>query len=192
MPIDSTMRSFVESLLEDNLPPFYTYHNLGHTLYVTGKAVEIGQHEQCGEKELGLLYTAGLWHDTGYIHTYVNHEEAGCTLATQYLPGFGLKPDEIETICGMIMATKIPQSPKNKLEEIIADADLEYLGTEQAGTLAGALFHELRHLNPSLTEAEWNRTQVSFLENHHYFTSYCKKNKEPLKSAYLGSLVKKR
>lgn len=55
----------------------------------------------------------------------------------------------------MIMATKIPQSPKNKLEEIIADADLEYLGTDEAAKKADDFFKELHHLHPSLTKEEW-------------------------------------
>lgn len=191
MHTDSSMREFIKNLLNDNLPPFYTYHNLDHTLYVAAKTREIGEQENCTESELELLYTAGLWHDTGYIHTYVNHEEAGCTLASQYLPGFGFSEEEIELVCGMIMATKIPQSPKNKLEEIIADADLEYLGTEDAASKADLFFKELRHLDPLLTEAEWNRTQISFLQNHHYFTPYCTKHTAPSKSAYLDSLLKK-
>ena len=178
------------SLLKDNLPPFYTYHNHEHTLYVADKAVEIGKNENCLNEELELLYVAGLWHDTGYIHTYVNHEEAGCTLAAQYLPGFGLNTEKIERICGMIMATKIPQSPKNKFESIIADADLEYLGTEEAGRTADRFFQELQHLNPSVTRSEWNRMQVSFLQKHRYFTDFCRKYKEPVKQAYLGTLVK--
>ena len=49
-------------------------------------------------------------------------------MAKEELPKFGLSEKDIELICGMIMATKIPQNPKTKLEKIIADADLEYLG----------------------------------------------------------------
>ena len=89
----------------------------------------------------------------------------------------------------MIMATKIPQSPQNKLEEIIADADLEYLGTESAGVKADLFFNELQHLNPSLTKAEWDKTQISFLQQHHYFTGFCKENREQVKTAYLQWLI---
>ena len=87
------------------------------------------------------------------------------------------------------MATKTPQSPQNKLGEIIADADLEYLGTDSAKQKAHNLFLELHHLDPSLTKEAWNQIEISFISQHHYFTNYCKENKEPMKQAYLRTLI---
>ena len=188
MQSKQSMEVFVISFLQTYLPPFYYYHNYEHSLYVMEKAVEIGQQENCSAAEIELLRAAALWHDAGYIKTYADHEEAGCVLARQYLPEYGFTAEDVNKICGMIMATKIPQSPKNKLEEIIADADLEYLGTEDAGAKADLFFKELHQLNPSLTKAEWNKTQVSFLQEHKYFTTFCKKNREPVKNDYLTRL----
>lgn len=183
------MRLFVTGLLKNNLPTYYYYHNTEHTLYVADRAAEIGRQEKCNEKEIDLLIIAALWHDTGFIKTYTGHEEAGCELAHHYLSEFGCLAEDIQRVCGMIMATKIPQSPNNKLEEIIADADLEYLGTETVAMKAYNLFRELQHLNPLLTEEEWNGVQISFLQKHHYFTRFCKENREPLKLMYLKKLV---
>jgi uncharacterized protein len=182
------MKGFVVDLLKIKLSPFYYYHNHEHTLYVMDRAIEIGQHENCTEKEIDLLTTAALWHDTGFINTYTRHEEESCILARQYLPAFGYSPADINSICGMIMATRLPQSPQNKLETIVADADLEYLGTPLAGMGAERLFKELHSLNPSLTKEQWHTTQVSFLQAHHYFTQFCKENREPVKLAYLHRL----
>ena len=183
------MKEFVINLLNENLGPFYYYHNYKHTLYVLDKAVEIGKHENCTAKEIELLSAAALWHDTGYINTYAGHEAESCVLAQKYLPNYGFSTTDINIICSMIMVTRIPQSPQNKLEEIIADADLEYLGTESAGVKADLFFNELQHLNPSLTKADWNKTQISFLQQHHYFTGFCKQNREPLKATYLSNLL---
>lgn len=184
------MKEFVIDMLNNNLSRIYYYHNYEHTLYVMEKAVEIGQAENCTEEEIKLLKAAALWHDSGYINTYKDHEAAGCVLARQYLPEYGYLPGEIDTICGMIMATRIPQSPKNKLEEVIADADLEYLGTAGAGLKADIFFKELHLLDPILTKAEWNRTQIAFLQKHRYFTTYCRQKLEPLKQLYLQRLEK--
>ncbi|MBL0183523.1 MAG: HD domain-containing protein [Chitinophagaceae bacterium] len=183
------LEEFVINFLKTNLPPFYYYHNYEHSLYVMEKVVEIGQQENCTASEIELLKAAALWHDAGYIKSYANHEAEGCVLAWKYLPGFGFGIADITTICGMIMATKIPQSPTNKLEEIIADADLEYLGTKEAAIKAHLFFKELQHLDPSLTKAEWNKTQISFLQNHHYFTAFCRQYKEPAKFEYLAHLI---
>ena len=192
MHINKQLNDFVINLLKTKISSNYFYHNYEHTLYVIDKVIEIGEQENCTTKELELLSTAALWHDTGYINAYKGHEEESCILARQYLPGYGYGIDDIDRICGMIMATKIPQSPQNKLEEIIADADMEYLGTSHAVTGAHNLFKELNALDPSLTEQDWNKTEIDFLTAHHYFTAYCKANKEHHKQAYLKSLVNKK
>jgi uncharacterized protein len=183
------MKKFVIGLLNSKLSKFYYYHNTAHTLYVLDKANEIGKQENCTAKEIHLLSTAALWHDAGFITIYNGHEEEGCKMAQQYLPAYGYSENDIDIILGMIMATKIPHSPKNKLEEIIVDADLEYLATAAAAIKAANLFKELHHINSSLTVEEWDITQIAFLQKHHYFTKYCKKHKEPKKLIYLNTLL---
>jgi len=192
MPNNENIRNFIVQLLNTHIPETYYYHNLSHTLYVEQQCLEIGKHEHCSKEELKLLSIAALWHDTGYINTYQKHEEESCKLAQHYLPNFGITPSEIDIICGMIMATKIPQKPKTKLEEIIADADLEYLSTAMAPTLAKHLFKEINTLNPNITPQQWNETEIKFISEHHYFTKYCQENKEVLKQGYLKSLREQR
>jgi uncharacterized protein len=189
MPNKTQLKEFVIHLLKSRLPEYYYYHNYQHTLYVLDKVNEIGRQENCTAKEIYLLSTAALWHDAGFINIYAGHEVEGCKMAQQHLPPYGYLANDIEIICGMIMATKVPHSPKNKLEEIIVDADLEYLGTGNAAAKANDLFLELQAINPLLTRNQWNQTQILFLQQHHYFTAYCKKNKEQLKIAYLQSLI---
>jgi len=183
------MKDFVINLLKDHLSENYHYHNYLHTLYVTEKVLEIGRQEACSDKELELLYTAALWHDTGYIRTYKNHEEESCLLARQYLPEYGYNSLDIDKVCSLIMVTKIPQTPKNKLDTILADADLEYLGTESFNIKADDLFKELHYLNPLLTPEKWNQQQISFLQNHHFFTRFCQETKEPVKQMVLQKLI---
>jgi uncharacterized protein len=184
-----TMQAFVIDMLKNKLPANYYYHNYEHTLYVQQNVFEIGKHENCTEREIELLSTAALWHDTGYINTYYGHEEASCVLAKKHLPLYGFVAEDITIITGMIMATKILQTPKNRLEEIMADADLEYLGTATAAEKAHLLFKEMQSLSPTLNEAAWNKMQIAFLETHHYFTNYCKVNKDPLRYAYHKKLM---
>lgn len=183
------MKEFVTDMLKHKVPANYYYHNYEHTLYVQEQAMEIGKHEKCTEKELELLSAAALWHDTGYINTYAGHEEASCLLAKKYLPNYGYSEKDIDKIVGMIMATKILQTPTNKLEEILADADLEYLGTTDVARKAHLLFKELQSLSPSLNIGAWDRMQITFLETHHYFTKYCKATKDPLRYAYHKKLM---
>lgn len=190
MHIKKEMVDFVIQLLKNKIPETYYYHNVEHTLYVMNNVQVIGKAESCTHREIMLLKTAALWHDTGYIHIYKGHEEESCLLSRTYLPAYGYQETEIRNICGMIMATKVPNNPKNKLEEIIVDADLAYLGTSLAATLANNLFRELNKLNPQLDRPTWNKTEIEFLRTHHYYTNYCLKHRQPGKMAYLESLIK--
>lgn len=182
------MQQLVLSLLNEKLPAHFSYHNTDHTLYVQLKAEEIARQEQCTEEEIKLIRTAALWHDVGCIVSFYGHEEESCKIAQQYLPLYDFSENEIAVIFGIIRATKIPQSPTNRLEEIVADADLEYLGTDLAAPLAQKLYEELLHLHPQLTKEQWNHVQISFLQKHQYFTAYCRNVKEPAKQDYLNSL----
>ena len=66
------------------------------------------------------------------------------------LPEFGYSETEIDTICGMILATKFPQQPHNRLEEIMCDADLDYLGRPDFFSIGNTLFEELKSREPLL------------------------------------------
>lgn len=174
----------------ERLPEYLTYHNLAHTQYVTEKALFLAGIEKISESDIELLRLAALFHDTGFIENPKNHEEIGCGIASNYLKGH-ISEDDLKKIHGMIMATKIPQSPTNQLERIMADADLEYLGTDDFERQGNALFEELKHFNPSFSEQAWNELQLTFLEKHEYHTDYCKKYREPKKQENIESVREK-
>jgi uncharacterized protein len=184
------MQEFVLNLLRNNIPENYYYHNPEHTSYVIKTALEIGRHEGCTEKELELLSIAALWHDTGYVKVYRHHEEESCKMARENLPTYGYSIPEIDIICDIIMATKIPQTPGSKLEQILADADLEYLGTPSFEIKSDNLFREIQTRNPLLTKEKWDQMQILFLQKHHYFTRFCQENRESVKQNYLQELIK--
>jgi uncharacterized protein len=150
----------------------------------------IGKQEKITEKEMLLLKVAVLYHDAGFTKVYRDHERVGCEMARADLPAFGFAADEIEEICGMIMATKIPQSPNKKLEYIIADADLEYLGTDDFVRIGNSLFEEIKIYLGVESERQWNIIQQNFLKNHQYHTDFCKKNRDSKKLKNLQEITK--
>jgi predicted metal-dependent HD superfamily phosphohydrolase len=172
------------------LPDHLTYHNLDHTAYVLEKAIFLAKESHVSAEDLHLLKLAALFHDTGFIDNPKDHEEKGCKIAEVYLAK-GYSKAELDKIYGMIMATKIPQSPTTLLENILADADLEYLGTDLFEEIGESLFVELKHFNPNFTEQAWDELQLVFMQKHHYHTEYCQKNREPKKQENLLK-VKKR
>ena len=178
------------SKLEQNLPAHLTYHCAAHTKEVLRNAVFLAEKENVSGRDLCLLKIAALYHDTGFLLDRKEHEQKSCVLAMEDLKN-ELKEEDLEKICGMIMATRIPQEPKNKLERILADADLEYLGTDDFETISGNLYRELLHFNPSLSTEEWLDLQIKFISNHSYHTGFCKKQREPKKQENLEKLKRR-
>jgi len=172
------------------LPQHLAYHNLGHTAYVLDQAIFLANESEVSSEDIHLLKLAALFHDTGFIDNPKDHEEKGCKIAESYLANF-YSPAELKKIYGMIMATKIPQSPTNHLENILADADLEYLGTDLFDQIGETLYQELKHFNPDFTEQAWDELQLVFMQKHHYHTEYCRIHREPKKQENLLT-VKKR
>jgi uncharacterized protein len=180
------IRSAILKRLEDGLSPDLFYHSVDHTIDVVEQSERIAIAEKIhSEEEIYLLKVASLFHDSGFLFTYVNHELMGCKIAEETLPAYGVTAKELKIIHGLIMATCIPQSPKTKLEEIICDADLDYLGRNDFFKISSRLFEELTARNILKSEMEWNKIQVKFFGQHSYFTQTNKILRAPKKQVHL-------
>ena len=179
---------FILQKMKKELTDKLTYHGLHHTLDVLKITSELCAAENISRKETTLLKTAALFHDSGFTESYTNHEEKGCEIAQRHLPEFDYSKEDIEQICGMIMATKIPQTPKNNLEKIICDADLDYLGRDDFYVIGNTLFEEFKVYEVIQDEKSWNRLQVGFIGNHNYFTKTTLARRENKKQKYLKEL----
>ncbi len=164
------VKHFVFKKLKKELPENLFYHGSHHTKDVCDVAAGIALKENIDSKNTELIKVAALFHDLGFIKRYEENEIAGTKLARQFLPDFDYSKDEIKTITGMIIATHTPQRPKNKMEEILADADLDYLGRADFLPIAKSLFDELNAFGKKMEINDWNKMQVNFLKQHQYFT----------------------
>ena len=124
--------------------------------------------------DIFLLKTAALYHDAGFIKQYAKNEDIGAALAVEVLPKFGYSLEQIETIKKLISVTKIPHQPTNHLEQIICDADLDYLGGDLFHETADKLKLELMERGIVASDKEWDELQIKFLEAHRYFTDSAK------------------
>lgn len=182
--------TFIRHYLQSGLAPTLTYHGLHHTVDVVQAAADLAEAEGITDPEsLTLLRTAAFYHDAGFVTTYTDHEAAGCALARQSLPEFGYSPAQIETICGLISTTRIPQEPQTHLEQILADADLDYLGRSDFTPIARTLFTELQaHQHFPNDVRAWDRVQLNFLEHHHYWTQTAIIYREAPKQIHIAHL----
>ena len=170
-----TVQEQVKQIFNENAPPENVYHNLSHTTEVVSAVKEIAAAEGVGDDDLEILLIAAWFHDSGYVKTCKGHEEVSVEYVREFLQSIKYPEDKIKEIESLISTTKMPQSPKNHLEEILCDADLHHIGMkgfEEKGDLL-RLEYEKR-CKEVCTDQEWLEISLKFINQHHFFTSYAK------------------
>ncbi|GAO31565.1 adenylate/guanylate cyclase domain-containing protein [Geofilum rubicundum] len=166
MDIQEEMLDYLEHKLPGNL----YYHNIKHTIDVTTEVELIGWAEGVSEEEVLLLKLAALFHDAGHTISYKDHEYYGTVMAREKLASYDFTGEQIDTVCRLIMATQMPPQPKDLLECIICDSDLDYLGRTDFIPVSNALFKELKEHQMVESWEAWNKMQLKFIGQHQYFT----------------------
>lgn len=177
------------SMYEQKLPKKYYYHNLNHMKDVVEQVENIGRAEGINDEDMHILKTAALLHDAGFMQTYKDHEHAGMELARQMLPNEGYSQEQIDRICRLIECTILTEEPQNLLERIIRDADLDYLGRDDYFPISQELYKELLEMNLiKESDFEWCQGQITFLQEHTYYTDYSRKVRNPVKVKHIQCL----
>src|ERR1051325_47812 len=179
---------YILQKLAKELPANLFYHGLHHTIDVIAATERLAEMEKVSEEEMILLKTTALYHDAGYIYQYYDNEHLGVKLACDTLPGFGYSGVQIMQISKLILATSYPSRPKNKLEEIICDADLDYLGREDFHSISYTLRKEWAEYGKSKTLLQWYEEQLSFMKKHKYYTGSANKLRDPVKQQYIAEI----
>jgi ligand-binding sensor domain-containing protein/class 3 adenylate cyclase/predicted metal-dependent HD superfamily phosphohydrolase len=164
----------IMKVLEKKLSPKLHYHCVEHTRDVCHAIERLALSEGITDEGLFLLKSAATYHDAGFVESYEDNEPVGARLAEEILPNFGYSESHIEQIKELIYVTQIPHNPQNHLEEIICDADLDYLGRSDFHQIADKLRRELREHGKIDSDRKWDEIQVGFLESHRYFTETAK------------------
>jgi predicted metal-dependent HD superfamily phosphohydrolase len=173
----------------DALSPHLTYHSKAHTVDVVKQSIRIAKAEQVSEKDILVLKIAALFHDTGFLKVYVNHEVKGCEIFLEKSAGLGFSAEQQSTVQELIMATKLPQQPKTHLQRIICDADLDYLGRSDFFETGENLRKEFLHYKIAADNEEWERMQLNFLKSHQYHTKTSQQLREPVKQQNYSKLL---
>lgn len=160
----------IMKVLEKGLSPALHYHSIAHTKDVVRAVERYALLEGVTDEGLFLLKSAATYHDAGFVESYERNEPIGARMAEEILPKYGYSEQHIAHIKELIYVTQIPHQPKNKLEEIICDADLDYLGRDDFHEIADKLRLELREHGKIDSDRKWDEMQVSFLKMHRYFT----------------------
>jgi HD superfamily phosphodiesterase len=177
-------QKYILDRLETELSPDLLYHGIHHTIDVYEVSIKISEIEKISEEDKIIVITSALYHDAGFIYRYLNNEELAVDLIREELPRFGYNEKQIKFIADIILNTRIRARPITKLQQIMSDADYDYLGRSDVGKIAHTLFEELNRFGFNLTIEEWNVLQIKFLKKHEYHTASSLETRRPSKLAY--------
>lgn len=176
--------------LAHELSPKLFFHSLAHTRDdVVPAALRLAELSGIDRQDMLLLRTAACYHDLGFIERRDGHEEVSVRIAAAVLPMFGYSSEQAACVIGMIRATKLPQSPANLLEQLMADADLDSLGRADFFERNQALRDEMAAFNHVMSDSIWYRNQLTFLQSHHYWTPAATALRAETKKLHIAELI---
>lgn len=168
------------------------YHDINHTQQVAAAATQIANHYQLSDEEFYIVLTAAWFHDIGYFIDMQQHEAKSAEYLTNFLRGKNIDAATIHAISNCILATKLPQSPANLLEQIVCDADLFHFGTDEFAERNKLMRKEYMAVSGKvISKEEWRRKTIQLLESHKYYTDYCQLLLNDKKQENLERLKKK-
>lgn len=185
------LRKKAMEALNSQLPEELYYHDINHTIDVLKNCNKYIKRKKIDKYNAKLLRIGALLHDVGFTVSNINHEETSRDIAGDLMKEYGFPAKDIAMVKGLIIATRIPQSPKTEFEKIICDCDLDYLGRSDFYTISDHLYKELESSAMVQTKLEWDKIQIKFLEAHTYHTEFALKNRQSQKEKRIAELKKK-
>lgn len=158
-----------------NHSPDFLYHDIQHTKDVVNIVDHIADNSGISKEDKELLLIAAWFHDTGYPDDIPYHEERSVKIAEEYLNKINYPSEKTDIIKNLILSTKMPQNPKTKLEEIICDADIAYIGKDDFISRIDLLREEWeRTINKKYNDSDWLKKNINFIESNSFHTDYAK------------------
>lgn len=182
-------RTYIQRQLDEGLTHALTYHNAAHTADVCEAALRLADMEGVRDAEsLACLELACWMHDSGFIESHHRHEKRACELVDEWLPQFEVDEKQRRLIKELILTTELHSPATTLLEQIMQDADLDYLGRPDYFSRAEGLRGELEHRGQRFSEPDWIEFQIHFLSTHQFKTASARRLRQAGKLAHLETL----
>lgn len=189
----SAARQVATDIFQNKVSKSFSYHNFGHTQRVVRAAEEMADYYQLQPEDRKALIIAAWFHDTGFVSgESKGHEAVSVQQASEFLKQNHAEPSLTDKVTKAIEATKMPQSPVALIEQILCDADLFHLGTDEFKANNEQLRQELIEVSKEdISKKKWRKMNIAFMENHKYFTDYGKRKLQPVKEQHIQALKNK-
>ncbi|WP_312749647.1 Pycsar system effector family protein [Epilithonimonas hominis] len=190
MDILKISEDYAKNLLKDKLSSAYTYHNLDHTIQVVDKIKILAKEENISPEDTENLLLAGWFHDLGYVDDADNHEEESRKIASDFLKQHRFPEERIAKIGELILATDKFYKPKNHLEEVIKDADLYHLASDDYFRICENLRQEIKEVHhQKFSKLQWAELNITFFAKHQFYTKFAKENWQPEKEKNVEKIL---
>lgn len=171
----SKVKKFVGKIFKQKSFAKRYYHNFTHTSEVVKVTEEISNFMQVSDEDKETLLIAAWFHDVGYTERCNEHENLGIEMAASFLKANGYPEEKIKRIVSLINSTKMPRNPQSLLEEIICDADLYHLGTNEFEAKEKLFRKEIEIQNGyKIKDKDWLEYNLTFFDQHKFYTAYAK------------------
>jgi predicted metal-dependent HD superfamily phosphohydrolase len=166
---------YITGLYESAGKSNLVYHSLDHTKKVVDHVNEIASHYDLSEKDIIILNVAAWFHDTGHLYQDpAGHEQKSVELMREWIAQRDIYAALADDIAATILATKIDRPPANLLQEVIKDADTYHFGSKEFKKMDKLMKKEMKLRNLNTIVMDWDRNTLDLLENHRFYTDYCK------------------
>jgi len=171
----------------------YPYHNWEHTHHVMEASGFLSDDTKLSLDHKEIVLLAAIFHDSGcWENELKNHEVRSQAYARNFLEKNRVEEAIILQVEECILATRIPQSPKNILGKILCDADLSHFARNDFLQKSMALRKEMDYFGlPKKKELEWLKETLEVVKNHEYHTEQAKNAYNPGKLKTIASLENK-
>jgi len=183
--------NYVSKLLAEKLPGSIEFHTIDHAKCVVDNSEFIGKNSGLKEDKINIVKLCAWFHDTGYIINSEGHEEESAKIATEFLNQKGIDEGIITLVKNCIMATIVPQQPKDLISEVLCDADLMHIAKDNYFERIEKMRKEWNNLSEKkIGKRRFHATSVKFFQMHKYHTDFAKKELQPKKDKNLQQLQK--
>lgn len=152
-----------------HFPPTLTYHNITHIEGVAKAAARLADEAKLGDEERESLLVAAWFHDLGMDGGRDGHELRGAELAIAFLAREGAAQTTMDRVRSLILATKLEAQTDDRLGQLMRDADMSHLASENFPSTIKHLREEREVVTGQpMKKRKWLEENVGFVERTAY------------------------
>lgn len=154
----------------DKLPESLHFHGPEYARRVYNHSFLLCRSEEIEQEGRLLTRTAALMLLTGLSQEYYNFENRSAVICREILPDFSYSENQIDQICNLILATKKPFNPNSRLEKVLIDARMEYMGRPDYTSQIKLLYKELKEAGSKINGQQFKKQQQELLYEFNFYT----------------------